>query len=111
MGRTKETDFFKQTNILLTQKHKTKLRELKKIATIGNNIEVDNSTFIRAMIEFLYDKPEICKNIKKYIIQNKGATYVTKFEVAISEGNSPSEIAKSLGVEEDVINKIISGLK
>lgn len=111
MAKIRETDFFKQTNILLTKKHKEKLEELKRITTLSNNVEVDNSTFIRAMIEYLHDKPETCKNIRKYIVQNKGATYVTKFEVEKEIGKSNREIADVLGVDEDVIDKINSRIE
>lgn len=106
MPKAKETDFFKQMNILFTKRHKEKLDDLKKHTTLSNNIDVDNSTFVRAMVDYLHEHPEVCSNIKRYIIQNKGATYLTNFEVMVSEEKSIEQIADGLGVDVDIIKKI-----
>lgn len=106
MPKAKETDFFKQMNILFTKRHSEKLDDLKKHTTLSNNVQVDNSTFVRAMVDFLHEHPEVCNNIKKYIVQNKGATYLTNFDVMVEEGKSIQEIADELGVDVKIIKKI-----
>lgn len=104
----KETDFFKQTNISLSERHRNKLDDLKKLTVLSNNIYIDNSTFIRAMIDFLHDHPETCVNIKQYIIQNKGATFLTNFDILVEEGKSLKEISEIMGVDIKLIEKIFT---
>lgn len=106
--KVKETDFFKQTTVLLTSKHKNELKEIKKVATLSSNVTTDTSTLIRAMLDYVSDNPSFCNKLKNYIVTNKGFTYISKYNNLRKENKSPDEIAEILGVEIDVINKIIS---
>ena len=102
----KESDFFKQTNISLTKRHKIYLNNLKERAILSTNLNIDNPTFVRAMLSYLNDHPEIIDNIKDYIVDNRGNSYVAKYTYMKSKNMSNEEISEALGVDLELINKI-----
>lgn len=99
----RETDLFTRINILLTETQKDSLESIKNELSLMSNAEMDNSTLIRALIDYFSKKPEQLEKIVSYALNTKGYEIVAQFEKMILEGSTDEEIIEKLGLGIDVI--------
>ena len=93
-----ETKLFRKLNILLLDKNKEHLEELKEKISLLANVEIDNSGFIRGMIEYLYDHQGELGNLVEYVKEYKGYSILDRFEKMVEANASFKQIEKEIGI-------------
>lgn len=101
-----ETELFRKMNILITDDLKEKMEYEKEKATLLADMEIDNSTLVRAMIWYFYDNDKQLKKLVPYLNKTKGYMMLETFNQMIEENAGIDEISKKLGISIDIIEKI-----
>ncbi|WCF11416.1 hypothetical protein NDS46_31150 (plasmid) [Paenibacillus thiaminolyticus] len=104
--QVKETDLFKQFSLWLMERNKEHLDEVKEKVSMYANVKVDNSGVIRGMIEFLYDHPELLRDVAPYVAKYKGFNVHEEFINLVKQNKSIKEIQDAMGIGEKRIQKI-----
>lgn len=108
-GEFRETDLFQRINVLLLEKNKKQLEELKDKLSLIANVEVDNSAIIRGMIQYLMEHPDKLNEIAPYVKNAKGFNILQEFQTMLSQNTSLKEIEKRLGINIKMVRKNIEG--
>lgn len=101
-----ETELFRAINILLLDRNKEHLDELKAKLSLISNIEMDNSGLLRAIVEYLYDHQELLPQIIPYATKYKGFVIHQEFVRMLEENKSPEDIEKELGISVSLIKEL-----
>lgn len=101
-----ESELFRTLNILLSDKNKQQLEDLKEKASLLADVEIDNSGLIRGLIDYFDKHPEELKKVVPYIKELKGYNVLMKFNEMIAENKSDEEIEKELGIGKKIISKV-----
>lgn len=101
-----ESELFRTLNILLTDKNKQQLENLKEKASLLADVEIDNSGLIRGLIDYYDTHPEELKKVVSYIKELKGYNILMKLNEMIAENKSDEDIEKELGIGTEIINKV-----
>jgi hypothetical protein len=101
-----ETELFRKINVLLTDKNKEQLEMIKEKISLLSNVEIDNSGFVRGVIEYFSDNPEELKKLVPYVKEAKGYNILLKFNEMIAQNKTPKEIEEELGISIEIVDKI-----
>lgn len=101
-----ESELFKKLNILILDKNKEHLEEVKERMSLLCNMEVDNSGFMRGVIEYYYDNPDKLMDLIEYVKAYKGYNILNQFQDLIDQGKDKKEIDKELGLGLDIIDAV-----
>lgn len=101
-----ESELFRKLNILLLDKNKDQLEEVKEKASLLADIEIDNSGFVRGVIDYFHANPEELKKVVPYIKEAKGYNILMKFNEMIAENKNLKEIEKELGIGFEILDKV-----
>lgn len=101
-----ETDLFKSLNVFLLSRDRNQLKVLKDKTSLLANVKIDNSAFIRGMINYFYENQEELEKLVPYAVQTKGFNILAKFNQMLAENRTPEEIEQELGIDIQVVNKL-----
>lgn len=101
-----ETELFRRINILLLDKNKEQLEMIKEKISLLSNVEIDNSGFVRGVIEYYADNPEELKKLVPYVKEAKGYNILLKFNEMIAQNKTPKEIEEKLGISIEIVDEI-----
>ena len=101
-----ESELFRKLNILLLDKNKDQLEEVKEKASLFADVEIDNSGFVRGVIEYFHENPDELQKIVPYIKEAKGYNILMKFNEMLEENKKPKDIQKELGIGVEIVSKI-----
>ena len=101
-----ENMLFQRINVGLLKKNKEHMLELKKTLSLRNNIQIDNSGLIRAMIEYFTENPRRQEELDLYIKPSMGFEILNQLEEMLDKGCQLIEIEEKLGVGAEVLNKL-----
>jgi hypothetical protein len=101
-----ESELFRKMNILLLDKNKEQLEEIKEKASLLADVEIDNSGFVRGVIEYFYDNPKELKKIVPHIKEVKGYNILMKFNEMVAENKTSKEIEQELGIGFEIVDKV-----
>ena len=105
-----ESELFKKLNILMLNKNKDHLEVIKEKMSLLCNIEVDNSAFLRGVIEYYYDNPDKLKDLIPYVKAYKGYNILSQFQELVEKGKSKEEITQELGLGLDIVESAFKKL-
>lgn len=101
-----ESELFRKLNILLLDKNKEQLEEVKEKASLLADEEIDNSGFVRGIIEYFHQNPDELKKVVPYIKEVKGYNILMKFNEMLAENKKPQDIEKELGIGFEIVDKV-----
>lgn len=102
----KETDLFKQFSLWLIERNKEHLDEIKDKVSMYANVKVDNSGVMRGIIEYLYEHPELLREVAPYVAKYKGFNVLREFEGLVEDGKTIQEIQEAMGIGLKRIEKL-----
>lgn len=106
-----ETELFRKSNILLLDKNKNHLEDVKERVSLLANTEIDNSGFVRGVIEYFYENQEELKKLAGYVKEYKGYNILSKFQEMV-EANAPfSQIEEEIGISVDIVEAVMERAK
>lgn len=101
-----ESELFRKLNILLLDKNKEQLEEIKEKASLLANVEIDNSGLVRGIISYFHENQEELKKVIPYVKEAKGYNILMKFNEMIAENKNTKEIEKELGIGFEIVDKV-----
>lgn len=101
-----ETDLFRKVNIMITDDLKEKMEYEKERATLLSDVEIDNSTLVRAMIGYFYDNENAMKKLVPYLKKTKGHALLENLHEMMDKNVEAKTIEKQLGIGLDILKKI-----
>lgn len=101
-----ESELFRKLNILVLDRHKTQLDNLKEKVSLLGNLEMDNSCFLRGVIEYFDEHPEELKKLLPYVKKTKGYHILFAFQKMVKNNQTSQEIEKLLGVGVEITEKM-----
>lgn len=102
-----ESELFKKLNILLLSKNKDHLDEVKEKISLLSNMEIDNSGFVRGVIEYYFDNPAKLEDLVPYVTEYKGYNILDKLEKLIEKNKTIKEIDKETGIGTDILKRVL----
>lgn len=105
--KVNETDLFSGIKILLVDKQKDKtMMALKENLSLISNIEVDNSTLVRSMIEYFSRNQDELLKLKDFVVEQKGYNLLRNIITMVVNGNSDEEIYAQIGVNVNIVKEV-----
>lgn len=101
-----ESALFKKTNVLLLERNRVHLDMIKDRLSMHENIDIDTSVLIRALIEFLYDNPKYLKKLSPYLQDLKGYRILELLEELMEQGLSIEELSEKTGIGIDILETL-----
>lgn len=101
-----ESELFRKANILLLDKNKDHLEELKEKISLLANVEIDNSGFIRGVIEYFYENQEELKKLVNTVKNYKGYNILMDFNELMGQNKSIEDINKRTGIGMEILKNI-----
>ena len=102
----KETDLYTRINILLLDRQKNVLEELKDELSLISNAKIDNSCLIRGIIEFYSKNPSKLTDLKNYMVSQIGGIILERFEDMVASGATDDEIYNEIGIGKDIASDL-----
>ena len=106
LKKVTETNMFERINFLITSKRKKELDELKIKLSLISNVKIDNSTFLRGVINYFKENDEQLNILKDYMLKNKGKYLFNNLEDLIKNNASDEEIYNSIGLSSEKLNEL-----
>lgn len=108
MGKVTESELFRKVNILMLDRDKEKLEDIKTKLTLQSNMEIDNSALVRSAIRYFYENPDMVKELVPYVEEAKGFTVLEQFIDMVHEKRSVHEIKDKLGISFELVKNLKS---
>ena len=106
MKKIKETELFQRVNVLLLDRNKQQLQDLKEQLSLLGNIEVDNSALMRGMLDYFSDNPDELDKLVPYVKKTKGYHILKELHQMMDNNKTMGEIEKRLGISVELIEKL-----
>lgn len=106
MKKITETELFDEIKILLLNENKVRLEKLKINCSKITNMSIDNSSFVRAVIEYFFANEEKLVELSDFLRNAKGFSILKSLEDMLAENASAEEIRSKLGINISIIKKI-----
>lgn len=106
MKKITETELFNEIKVFLLESNKSHLEDLKISCSKINNIVIDNSSFIRASIEYFFNNKDRLNELSEFLLDSKGFKILESLDEMLKNGSSVSEIHKKLGISVPIIERI-----
>lgn len=102
----KETELFRKLNLLLLDRNKEHLEEIKEKASLLANENIDNSGLFRGLIEYFYKNPKYLKNIIEDVKENRGHKILKELKECFDKNMPNEDIYQKTGVGINIIKQI-----
>jgi hypothetical protein len=100
------SELFRKMNILITDELKEKMEYEKEKTTLLADMEIDNSSLVRAMVWYFYDNDQQLKKLVPYLKKTKGHNMLEEFHNMVEKNADVKEIENKLGISVEIIEKI-----
>lgn len=101
-----ESELFRKLNILLLDRNKEQLEEIKEKASLLADVEIDNSGLIRGIIHYFFENQDELKKVVPYVKEAKGYNILMQFNEMMDNDKSAEEIEQELGIGKEIFDKV-----